>query len=414
MTLSISFSRYFFAALVNLLASYGLMLFLLTVLAKAEYGQYGIYLSLFSILLILFNFGHKEVMFKYASQSAGAVQAGKLRRQGGSDWLNTTWQSFFLWNLMWLVLVQVLLLVDMTWYWLALMFLANSWLVTAAACHRGKANYAFDAFALSAQRSLWLVFCGLWFWFSDGLDLRAVFVSSLLASLLCMVWLYLPLLAVLPGPRSLLTGQDKKHWRLLSNYLLIEVASVFYLKADVLLLRGFGQGLSTIADYFFAIQLFEIAVLFIMPVGYFYFNRVSAHVVTGSVNSVGMKSYVAIIVGLVALMQLVTFLLAPVIFPLLLPQYTDSINTVLWVMFALYPVALNILLSTRLIVANKEVVWAKICLIALLVNLLGNCLLIPRLGIQGAIYIKLLTELLITCLAFWVLSRDKMERGLQI
>ena len=151
-----------------------------------------------------------------------------------------------------------------------------------------------------------------------------------------------------------------------------------------------------------------------MPVGYFYFNRVSAHVVTGSVNSVGMKSYVAIIVGLVALMQLMAFGLAPVMFPLLLPQYTASINAVLWVMFALYPVALNILLSTRLIVANKEVVWVKICLFALLVNLLGNGLLIPRLGVQGAIYIKLLTEVVITCLALWALSRARMERGLQV
>ena len=410
MTLSVSFSRYFFAALVNLLASYGLMLFLLIVLTKAEYGQYGIYLSVFSMLLILFNFGHKELMFKYASQPTQS----KTHTQAFPAKLNSTWQSFFRWNLIWLVLLQVLLLVDMTCYWLALMFLSNSWLVTAAACHRGRANYTFDAFALPAQKSIWLLFCGLWFLFSDGLDLRSVFVSSLFATLLCMVWLYRPLRGLMPGAGSLLTGQNKQYWRLLFNYLLIEVASVFYLKADVLLLHGFGQELSTIADYFFAIQLFEIAVLIIMPVGYFYFNRLSAQADIGSVSSAGMWRYAMVILGLVALMQLMAFGLAPVMFPLLLPQYTASINAVLWVMFALYPVALNILLSTRLIVANKEVVWAKICFFALLVNLLGNGLLIPRLGVQGAIYIKLLTEVVITCLALWALSRARMERGLQV
>jgi hypothetical protein len=45
--MSSSFITYLFGAVINLTATCAMMLLLLNVLSKAEYGQYGFYISLF-------------------------------------------------------------------------------------------------------------------------------------------------------------------------------------------------------------------------------------------------------------------------------------------------------------------------------------------------------------------------------
>ncbi|MCJ8269064.1 MAG: hypothetical protein MJK04_06630, partial [Psychrosphaera sp.] len=268
--LSSSFVTYLFGAVINLTATYALMVLLLNVLSKAQYGQYGIYISLFSLLLIFFNFGHKEVVFKYAS----ATQA-----DSNVSPLPGLFIGFYRWNLLLLALVQILIVFDTTLYAGAMMFLVNSWMITFAAYHRGHADYNKDALALPLQRLLWLCFSLCCYFIFDGLSLITLFFCGLLATGMCIVWLYRPIQRVasvklnvttlLSSP--LKTGQMK----LLLSYLVIEVSSVFYLKSDVLLLRLFDFELTVMADYFFAIQVFEIAVLVLMPIGYFYFNRLN-------------------------------------------------------------------------------------------------------------------------------------------
>jgi O-antigen/teichoic acid export membrane protein len=393
MAVSRSFLVYLFSAVLNLLVSYGLMLFLLRVLPKAQYGQYGFYVSVFSMVLIFFNFGHKEVVFKTASKAFHRSEKNPLQ---------SIFKSFFGWNILLLLAAQVLLLVDLTLYLVTLMFLFNSWLMTAAAYHRGKTHYSLDAFALPGQRGLWLLGCVLWFWMTAGLDLKALFISSLAASSVVIVWLYTPLL--LSERRNdnhkLLKAKTKnQQLKLLLSYLVIEMASVFYLKSDVLLLHLFGFDMTRIANYFFAIQLFEIAVLIIIPIGYFYFNRLADPSLSAVKKPLGLISrYLMVMAGLIVLMHGLVFYLAPLLFPLLIPQYVNSIETVSLVMFSLYPVAVNILLSSQLIAVNKERVYAKICFLALLFNIISNSLLIPWIEVHGVLLSKFLTELLIMLL----------------
>ena len=394
---SLSFSAYLIGSAINLLASYTLMVFLLNVLSKTEYGEYGFWVSLFSMLLIVFNFGHKEAVFKQASVNKGEVNQGQLPLLFG---------NFYRWNALLLLTVQSLILFDITLYWVAMAFLLNSWVMTFAGCHRGCEHYVQDALALPLQRLLWLLISLACYFIFGRFNLSLLFISSLIASIVCVLWLYLPLRPSLSF--SLLSKQwlAKPQWLLLINFVVIEIASVFYLKSDVLLLRYFGFELAVMADYFFAIQVFEIAVLVLMPVGYFYFNRV---------NQLGIGQHVSVwpalirLMALVIVMQTAVWLLAPITFPLWVPKYTDSISTIVLVMFSLYPVAVNILLSSLLIAHSKEQLYAKICLIALLFNLVANFIFIPMLALDGAIWVKFFTELVIT-IALVVVVRKILSR----
>ncbi len=405
--LSSSFVTYLFGAVINLTATYALMILVANILSKEEYGQYGVYISFFSLLLIFFNFGHKEVMFKYVS--ANASQLSSIASP-----LPILFIGFYRWNLMLLALVQVIIVFDTALYAGAMMFLVNSWMITFAAYHRGYADYKKDALALPIQRLLWLSFSLCSYFFFSSLSLTALFVCGLLATCLCIVWLYRPIQQVKSVnlnttalfSSSLKTGQ----MALLFSYFVIEVSSVFYLKSDMLLLRFFNFSLAVTADYFFAIQIFEIAVLVLMPIGYFYFNRLNR-------VEPEQRAQVSIMPMLLVLLTMLIFMhcgfawLAPIVFPYMVPKYVESINVVLWVMCSLYPVAVNILLSSQLIVANKERLYAKICFIALLFNLIANGVFIPTIGLGAVIAVKFLTELLIMLLLILVCRSN--NSGLQ-
>jgi O-antigen/teichoic acid export membrane protein len=295
-----------------------------------------------------------------------------------------------------------------------MMFLVNSWMITLAAYHRGYADYSKDAWVLALQRLLWLSFSLCSYFILNRLGLITLFFCGLLATGLCVVWLYWPIQriesvklnasALLSNP--LKTGQMK----LLLSYLVIEVSSVFYLKSDVLLLRLFDFKSVVIADYFFAIQVFEIAVLVLMPIGYFYFNRLN-RIDPQQRAQLSIIPMLMVLFTMLVLMQGGFAWLAPMVFPLMAPKYVESINVVLWVMCSLYPVAVNILLSSQLIVANKERLYAKICFVALLFNLIANGVLIPSIGLNSVITVKFLTELLIMLLLLYVCRSKAMNRS---
>jgi len=388
-----SFFIYFLSAILNLLVSYGLLVLLLRALPKAQYGQYGLYISVFSMLLILFNFGHKEVIFKFSSQFNVEDDSSKL--------LNT-FRSFSLWNLVIFIAIQGLLLIDITWYIVAMAFLLNSWLITGVAYHRGQADYRLDAFALPMQRSFWLIGCIAIYFILDEISLNQVFFAAVVATIMCLLYIVLPIF----NQFKLVVFNhkyDSTQVKLLFNFFIIEIASVFYLKSDILLLRLFDLDLAIIADYFFAIQLFEIIALIIMPIGYFYFNALSKK--NNGIEGLNLKKYLFPMLGIVVCAHLGVLLLAPIIFPVVIPNYSSSINTVLLIIFSLYPVAINILLSSQLIFENKEVLYAKVCFTALVFNLILNALLIPNFEIQGVLLTKFLTECFITLLLLKILHK---------
>jgi O-antigen/teichoic acid export membrane protein len=67
--------------------------------------------------------------------------------------------------------------------------------------------------------------------------------------------------------------------------------------------------------------------------------------------------------------------------------------------------ALNYALTHQLILWEGHVTYAIVCAAALVVNVGGNVVLIPRLGISGAAWATILTELVVTLGCVWGLSR---------
>jgi O-antigen/teichoic acid export membrane protein len=384
--LSASFFTYLFGSVLNLLASYSLLIFLLNSLPKTEYGQYGLYISLLSILLIFFNFGHKEAIFKLTSKSSENHISAPLK-----DVLTTYCQ----WNLCILIVIQLLLLIDFTYYFAAMATLMNGWLIALTAYYRGRSIYKVDALTLPIQRAIWLVSALVLYYTFEVMSLSFVFAASMVATVICLLFIFSPFVTA-PAILSTTNQKSAKQTKLLFNFFIIELASVFYLKADVLLLRLFSVDLVAIADYFFAIQLFEIVALVIMPIGYFYFNSLSKNYLDVTIQTI--KNYLFVMLIIVFSIHVGIYFLAPIIFPMIIPEYTSSISSVLLIMFSLYPVCFNILLSSRLIFDNKEVVFAKICFAALIFNFAVNIVFIPYFDIYAVLIIKFMTEILISLL----------------
>ena len=193
-----------------------------------------------------------------------------------------------------------------------------------------------------------------------------------------------------------------KNRSLLIKYCVIEFTTVAYLKLDMLFLKWFKVTPSLIADYYLSIQIFEASILIITPIGYFFFNRYAKQFKDNKVPFCFVLNMVlkfcTVMFGIILLGHMLWLLVGRNLLLLMFPDYLGSFELVIWNLFALYPLAVNIILSNYLIVNHQERGYMKVCFIALLVNIIANTLLIPLWSVQGAVVTRILTELFL-CLS---------------
>ena len=377
--------------ILNLLVSAALLLLLANALPVDQYASFGVISSVAGLALLLVNAGHKEALFKFASQS-------------NLDKLHETAKSLRGWLVPFLALTLMLSLLSPPIALAALMFVSLYVAIAIVAVFRGRTQYVKDAALWPLYRTFWLGGCAGFFLLEAELSLLKVFGVGSVAALLAFLTLGGQKVAL-----ELLTGSSPKlSWPLrnptLRRFFYIEVATVAYLKVDVLLLAVFGVARDELANYFFSIQLFEAALLFVMPLGYLFFNQINEREFkkeAGPIFFIFAAGTLAISVTLVfGWMALGEMLLGS-----LFPNYLASNAIAGILLMALLPWGLASLSSYALIAADKEGLVARVFMVGLIFHIVLNVVLISLQGSEGAAWARVATEVLIASLLYLLAIR---------
>ncbi|GAA0353594.1 hypothetical protein GCM10009092_17460 [Bowmanella denitrificans] len=397
MSIKKQYGHYLAFSLGNILVSYLLLLFLANSLSKSEYAQYGVLTSVMSLLLILVNFGHKEALFKLSSQN---------RIQDVARYFGT----LQLWLCGCVFFSLLALFFNLETGLAALAFLALYLMTLVSNIHRGLGFYLRDAVSLPLYRGIWLLGCLGVYCLAGDLDIVGVFAVAALASLMALTIVKgVSTLCSYVQPISRLTLPFGNP--LLRNFFLLEVATIAYMKLDVLLLSAYGVKEVQVAEYFFAIQVFEACVLLTSPLSYLFFNRYNRR--TNDKDSLWrhLWPFVGLLLLVVIFILVGWQLLGPWLLAWMFPAYEQSHTLISLLLLALLPMGLSMLLSHWLFARDKEWSYVKICAAGLLLCSIGNILLIPHFAGIGAAITRLATEcviaLLLICVCYWLLERDK-------
>lgn len=395
------YGSYVGLALVNLSVSAALLVLLANALPIDQYAIFGVTSSAAGLILLLVNAGHKEALFKFASQS-------------NVDKLTETVQSLQSWLVPFLALTLLFLTVSLTAGLAALMFLLLYIAIAVTAVFRGRGEYVKDAALWPAYRTFWFGGCAGFFLLESELSLLQVFGVGIVAAVLAfMVLGGLQVVKEFLGSVSLNLSWPLRN-PTLRQFFLIEVATVAYLKVDVLLLALLDAPSEELATYFFSIQLFEAALLLVMPLGYLFFNQINAN---DSSKGAGhpFLLFAAATLGISVTLIFGWIAAGEILLECLFPSYlaSDAITGILFM--ALLPWGLASLGSYSLIAADKEGLVARAFSFGLMFHIALNVVLISTQGIEGAAWARVATEILIASLLclFAIRSRDRGRDGLE-
>ena len=380
-----AYGAYTGLAITNAAVSAGLLLLLANALSIEDYATFGVVSALAGLGLLVVNAGHKEALFKFASQSEELT-------------LQRTAQSLQNWLIPFFLLAAALLVISL-WAGLAsLMFLLVYVVIAAAAVFRGRALYTRDAAMWPLYRTFWLVGCAAIVFVGDPLSLTAVFGLGSLAALLTFFSLgghkIVRELAAFPIQLCLPFTNP-----VLRQFFYIEVATVAYIKVDVLLLAFLGVPSADIASYFFSIQLFEAALLVLMPLGYLFFNRINSTDIPSAKRSALLVFGAGVILVSLAVM-LGWYSVGMTLLEALFSHYVSSNATTAVLLIALMPWGLALLFSYWLVAQDRERVVAWVFFVGLVSHLILNAVFIPNWGVEGAAWARVATECFIASTLF--------------
>ena len=389
------YARYVLSAGANVAVSYALLLLLANNLSITDYALYGLVSSVAGVGLIALNFGHKEALFKFESQA-------------NRDAVAALTASLLPWLAGGLCLGFCLLVVDATVGVAALSYVCLYCLIVLSNVYRGRAHYSRDASTLPVYRLLWLLGGLLVLALSQELTLFWVFSVSIVSSIIAF-----GLLGGVPIAVGLLRSRAPARLPFsnptLVNFFWLELATVAYLKLDVILLKLYGVGHSDLAHYFFAIQIFEAACLILSPLAYLFFNLYNSALNQRTLNQTLMPFALGVVSIGGAILAL-WYGVGQEILAWFFPRYIESFEVSLYLMLALIPMGLSMLLSHALFATHRESVYLKICAFGFAACLGANVLFIPLAGTAGAAWARVVTEVLILVLLVLYFRLARLQR----
>lgn len=399
------FTIYSVGSALNIALSYALLIVFSTHLSKPDYATYGYYTAVIALVVMVINFGHKETLLKACSLQNIFV----LKRVSF---------TYFLVQCTLLLVCCILLLIEPQIGVVFLTAVVTNWLLTINHVNRGLGDYFKDGIATALHRLLWLIACLFYIYAEVDIGYLDLFILSLLSSLVAISILFpkngkhflkLPFFIHLLKRRCVILTRDTNT---LFKFFLIEFATVAYLKVDIVFLRHFNIDQAKAADYFLSTQILDASVMLLTPIGYFFFNQYAKElrdekIVASNRGNVSILRYIALLVSLVALGQLLWMFIGQWLLVTMFEKYLNSYEIILALLTTLYPLVINLIVSSYMILQHKEKQYMKICFIGLAVNVMFNLLLIPLLEVYGAVYSRLLTETSMTLLLVLYLKSHK-------
>ena len=377
----------------NIITSYSLLLFLTNNLPKAEYGLYGVITTVLNIIMIVVNFGHRDTFFKLASQRSYKKLSDILR-------------AFLIWLMAFAVLSILFVSFNIVIAIAGFSFCCYLLLQASSSIQRGLGNYLIDAAAIPLYRLFWLAGLVIFWMVAGRLENELIFTISSIAALLALIVTgSFSLLRRLMLPVLNLTAP----WRdsTLRNFFYLELATVSYMKLDILMLNFFDISNDRIAEYFLSIQIFEAVIFLVAPLSYMFFNKFNELRLSEKNEGLfTLITQVGILVITIALsVQLGWWLLGEWVVEVAFPLYKGSDQLTGILLIAVIPMGLSMVFSHLLFAVNKEQIYVKVCSISLLVCLILHVILIPNLGVEGAAVTRLIVEILIFVILLFVMKK---------
>ena len=344
------YGSYAVTQVVNIVASYGILVLIANGLSKSDFAIYGVLTSVVGWLLIVVNFGHKECLFKYTSN-------GDTVRQRAIG------ASLVKWWGIWFFLGVTAAPIFPTFAIALLALLSLLCLLSVGGVFRGTGKYTLDALVWPIYRLIWLGTLLLCYLLAE-VSLTIIFVASLCAALAALYCLgggavlgtFVPL-----AKSASLPFQDK----ILLKFMLIELATIAYLKLDVVMLGYWFGANERLANYVLSIQIFEAAVLFLTPVAYFYFNQLNLHERSLPIDAGDSYFYFGIMSLFAIGIYIGWYYLGGALVEGFFPSYTDVHILTSTLLLSLMPMAMSMLLMYRLIHLDRESTYAIVCAIVL-------------------------------------------------
>ncbi|TPH17063.1 hypothetical protein [Litorilituus lipolyticus] len=306
---------------------------------------------------------------------------------------------FAKWQFSWVLLAIVISFFNSQIAIVALSFIFTASLLAVNSFNRGWKNYYSDALSLPLQRMLWLAFIITSVYFVGEINFWHVYSSALAATL---ITLSIIILLNFSQTFHFIRSSTQENWILPSSTMLkffwIELAIVAYTRVDMPLLKYFEIPVKQTADYFFSIQLLEAGILMLAPISYFFFNQLA-----GSLNGHNQKfqltllvKYIGLMLGVVSLGIILWKIIGTNLLELFFPQYVSATDKVTLLLLVLFPVSVNYILSSYLILLNKEKSYVLVCFFALFMYLLISVIFIPQAEVYGVISARFVAEISIT------------------
>ncbi|XOV79163.1 MAG: lipopolysaccharide biosynthesis protein [Aestuariibacter sp.] len=355
------------------------MLTLADRLTKGEYALYGYYWTLASLLLIFINFGHKDAIFKFVSQ------------------LNTDCYSKLLASTV--MLAALICSITIIISWLANLNLMVIAILSASLLHvihivsafnRGSQNYLLDALAWPLYRTIWLGLLIVIILNVKSMSAIHVFATSIVAALATILFTntYRVTKIAKWSLDSLRFGVGNSTVR---RFFYIELVTVFFMRLDMIFINQFDMPAESIAGYFFSLQVYEAAIMLLMPITYLFFNQYNRSISQHLRAAILVKSAGLILLMFVSGLGL-WLIFGEMILQAVFPKYLTAYDSITVFVFALLPNAINALLSAFLFANHKESMFVKVCIVGVLVMILFDVTFIGHFGVNAVAYGRLFAE----------------------
>ncbi|MFC4161766.1 oligosaccharide flippase family protein [Chitinimonas lacunae] len=355
-------------------------------LGPAGFGQYNYVLTVATLVAILQDGGFKTLLQRESASSGLGIDGERLL-------------GFALGHLLWVTLAALLLVtvlgrpdsVAIAWAILALGLLAVANYLSA--CWRGQGHFGRDALWQVGLRSLTALtlLLALWLWQAGT---EAAFAGWALGVALALLLVGFRARPQWRPPAAV--------YRAAGAFLLIDLATAVYFRIDIVLLRHCGIPDADIGRYAAAYRLFEGGVLLLAPAATVFFRELRLRWQDPlALRPVLRRALVG--VTLVALLgAMLGFWLAPWVLRLAYgPGYEAAAPLLGWLLLAFLLVAPNYVLTQAAVALNRERLYALAVCVAAVVNIGLNLWLLPQVGVVGAAWASIGTELCLLLFLAW-------------
>lgn len=360
--------------------SFGLTIILARTLGPDKFGLYSYVLSFASIYAIIQDGGFRTLIFREGVSGHEAESVNSLLQFAFGHVVLTTLAGIFFVILFDLDEKKLFLIAILCFSLLTISSFVSAYL---------KALGRFD------KESLWQVLG------------RSLTVILMIASLVYLpleveyiftAWLTGILIALLsPWFRFIWTrplfNVNISAYRSCFAFLVIDAATVFYFRSDILLLEYLGVPLSDVGQYAVAYKFLEGVILIATPVAHIAFrtlrvrwnnNEYSSLLLIKLIFVMLSASFIMILLSQLFGQSFVTFSFGE--------EYQLAGKLLFWLMIALMFILPNYILSQAAIAFNLEKKYAYSVLLAAVLNVILNILMIPQYGTFGAAISTFITE----------------------